>query len=268
MTTIDDPSDDRLDDYRDLRAPNGKRQREASRAVLIAEGILAVRRLFTSSHQVRSVLVTPERRSALGEVPPGIPVMIAERDTIAAVCGFDVHRGVLAAADRKAESLVDDVLAANRVVLCEGVNDNENLGSIFRTAAALGIGGLLLDDRCADPLYRRTIRVSLGWSLCLPWARIGSLPDQLQGLTRFGHRTVALTPHPDALKVDEAAASGVLDGQLALMIGAEGPGLSAGSLSAANYRVRIPMSGGVDSLNVATSLGVVGAFAAARAGWE
>jgi tRNA G18 (ribose-2'-O)-methylase SpoU len=163
---------------------------------------------------------------------------------------------------------LDQVLTATRLAVVEGVGDHENLGALFRTAAALGVGGVLLDDQCADPLYRRSVRVSLGWSLHVPWCRVGPLPHVLGQLGDAGFTTVALTPSTGAVDVDAAAGAGVLDGKVALLLGAEGPGLSDETLAVATHRVRVPMAGDVDSLNVATAFGVVAAFAAARAGWE
>ena len=264
--TLTDPSDPRFDDFRDLRAA-GRAERTTAPHTVVVEGALAVGRLFTSRYPVRAVLTTPQRAGAVDGVPPGAEVLVADRDLLAEVCGFDVHRGVLASADRVPELPLEQVLAAPRLAVVEGVGDHENLGSLFRNAAALGVGGVLLDDRCADPLYRRSVRVSLGWSLHVPWCRVGPLPHALRDLAGAGFTTVALTPSPGATNVDDAAASGVLDGRVALVLGAEGPGLTAETLGAAAHRVRVPMAGDVDSLNVATAFGVVAAFAASRAGW-
>jgi tRNA G18 (ribose-2'-O)-methylase SpoU len=183
---------------------------------------------------------------------------------LARVCGYDVHRGVLAAADRPAPRTADEVIAGvGTVLVAEAVNDNENIGSLFRNAAALGVGAVLLDPACADPLYRRSIRVSSGWSMRLPHARVPDTAAALGALARAGVRTVALTPQPDALAVHDAAGSGVLAEPLALVVGAEGPGLSPATLASCDATVRVPMAPGVDSLNVATSFAVVAAFAAA-----
>ena len=265
--TLTDPTDSRFDDFRDLRGAGARSERATVPHTVVVEGALAVGRLFTSRYPVRRVLTTPNRTGAVDGIPEGAEVLVAERELLADVCGFDVHRGVLAAADRLPEPTFDEVLAAPRVAVVEGVGDHENLGSLFRTAAALGVGGILLDDRCADPLYRRSVRVSLGWSLHVPWCRVGPLPHALELLTDAGFTTVALTPGAGATDVDAAAAAGVLDGKVALVLGAEGPGLSNNALAAAAHRVRVPMADDVDSLNVATAFGVVAAFAASRAGW-
>ena len=266
--TLIDPDDPRFDDFRDLRGAGARPERTTAPHTVVVEGALAVGRLFTSRYPVRALLTTPQRAGSVEGVPDGAQVLVADRTLLARVCGFDVHRGVLASADRLPEPPLDQVLAAPRLAVVEGVGDHENLGALFRTAAALGVGGVLLDGRCADPLYRRSVRVSLGWSLHVPWCRVGPLPQALDQLAAAGFTTVALTPADGAADVDAAAGSGVLDGRVALVLGAEGPGLSDEVLAAARHRVRVPMAGDVDSLNVATAFGVVAAFAAARAGWE
>jgi len=204
-----------------------------------------------------------ERRAA------DVPLFVADRDVLAEVVGFDLHRGVLASAERRPPPPADEVLGScSRVVVTEGLNDHENLGALFRNAAALDIDAVLLDDRTADPLYRRCIRVSSGWAAVLPHARLGALPGGYDRLRSHGFRVVALTPSPDALAADRAAAAGWLDDRVAFVVGAEGPGLAPASIAGADAAVRIPMSPGVDSLNVATSLAVVAAFAAARRQWR
>jgi len=264
---LTDPDDPRFDDFRDLRRAPGQ-PRATPGGTVVVEGALAVGRLCTSRYPVRSVLTTPARVGAVPGVPDGAEVLVAPREVLAQVCGFDVHRGVLASADRLPTPTVEQVAAAHRLVVVEGVGDPENLGALFRTAAALGVGGVLLDGRTGDPLSRRAVRVSLGWSLHVPWCRVGPLPQALADLSAAGVRTVALTPADDAVDVDVAAGAGLLDGRVALVLGAEGDGLARASLAAADHRVRIPMAGDVDSLNVATAFGVVAAFAAARAGWD
>jgi tRNA G18 (ribose-2'-O)-methylase SpoU len=269
---IDDPDDPRLDDYRHLTDAAARRSIEsggAAHGIFVVEGPLALDQLRASGHRVRSVLVTPTRADSMGDRLEGLgPVLVAERAVLAAACGYDVHRGVLAAAERPApRSAAEVVQGAARVLVLEGVNDNENVGALFRNAAALGIQAVLLDSACTDPLYRRSIRVSSGWTLRIPYARGDSTGALLTQLGSAGFRTVALTPASDALDVDRAAADGLLDAPVALVVGAEGPGLSPASLGAADHAVRVPMAPGVDSLNVATSVAVVGAFAAARRGW-
>lgn len=273
MRLIDDPADAALDDYRDLRPRDGRPGPRTGTGAVVVEGVVALRRVLHAGVPLRSVLVTPSRAATLAPLlaalGDGVEVLVAERTTLAATCGFDVHRGVLAAADRPAARDPEALLAsARRVVVAERLNDQENLGALFRNAAGLGVDGVLLDQRSADPLSRRAVRVSLGWSLVLPHARLGPLPDGLEVLHRAGMRTVALTPAPDAVPVDVAADRGLLDDPVGLVVGAEGPGLSPETLTACTHRTRVPMHGSADSLNVATALAVVASFAAARRGWR
>lgn len=273
----DDP---RLADYRHLTDAAARRAIEGpdGAGIFIAEGVLALRQLLRSDHRVRSILSTPARATAVhrelraalaeGRSATEAPHLVAPRPVLEQITGYDVHRGVLASADRGAPRDADELLgAARRVVVAEGISDHENLGSLFRNAAALGLDAVVLDDRSADPLYRRSIRVSSGWAMRLPFARAGSGRALVERLERHGLRTVALTPASGALAVNRAAADGVLDDPVALVVGAEGPGLSEEVLEACSARVAVPMAGEVDSLNVATSLAVVASFAAARRGW-
>jgi len=271
--TITDPADERLADYRDLRAVEGGRRRESATGHFVIEGELALQRALRGPRPLRSVLLTPGRAASLTDLraalPAGVAVYVAEREVLAQLTGYDVHRGVLASAERGPLPHPADLLAGcRRVAVVEAVNDLENLGAVFRVAAALGLDAVLLDDRCADPLYRRCVRVSLGWSTVVPHARLGPLPAGLGTLRDAGMRALALTPGPDAVAVDAAAASGLLDDPVALLVGAEGPGLEPATIAAADHAVAVPMAPGVDSLNVATALAVVASFAAARRGWE
>lgn len=275
MERIDDPLDARLADYRHL---NDAEVRAAAELDLdgsgcaIVEGAVALDVVVRAGVPLRSVLLTPNRFDALadvvGSLPADVPVYVADRRILAEVVGFDLHRGVLASARRRPAPPPTEVLAASRrVVVTEALNDHENLGSLFRNAAALGMDAVALDDRTADPLYRRSIRVSSGWAAVLPHVRIGPLEHGYPLLRAAGLRVVALTPSADALDVDRAAAAGLLDDRVALVVGAEGPGLSGPAIEGADAAVRIPMAPGVDSLNVATSLAVVAAFAASRRNW-
>ncbi|MFI5043624.1 MAG: TrmH family RNA methyltransferase [Acidimicrobiales bacterium] len=271
---VTDPDDPRIADFADLTDATARRAVEGSggHGLFIVEGVITVGQLLASDYPVRSVLLTPARAESLGDlvaaVPDDVPVLVAERSVLRAVTGFNVHRGVLASADRMALPTAEQLLSAHdRVVVVSRVNDHENLGALFRTSAALGIGAVLVDDQCADPLYRRAVRVSLGHVLHLPHARVGAVLGAFDAIRSTGHRIVALTPRSGSVKVDAAAAQGILDDPVAFVIGPEGPGLDEAVIDAADHAVAIPMAPGVDSLNVATSLGVVAAFAAARRGW-
>jgi tRNA G18 (ribose-2'-O)-methylase SpoU len=270
---VTDPDDPRLDDYRHLTDAAARRAIEGSdgHGLFIVEGAVALEQLLASDHGIRSVVLSPARAEALADRLLGRVdvVLVAERDVLHSVTGFDVHRGVLAAGRRPPPADVRDLLGASRrVVLLEGLGDNENVGAVFRNVAALGIDAVVMDQACADPLYRRSIRVSSGWSLRVPSARVSDTATALRLASELGMRTVALTPVPGALAVDDAAAAGDLDDPVMFLLGAEGPGLRPDSIATAQVAVRVPMAGEVDSLNVATSLAVVASFAAARRGWD
>lgn len=280
-----DPSDSHLDDprladYRHLTDAAARRGIEGAEGegIFVVEGTLALRQLLRSRHPVRSLVTTPTKAAAaaaelrdagLDPHDPGFEHFVVERSALAEVAGFDVHRGVLAAADRIPLPDPAELLgSARRVVVAEALNDHENIGALFRNAAALGIDAVILDERTADPLYRRSIRVSAGWTMRLPYARADSAGQILDALARHGFTSIALTPGEGALDVATAAARGLLDDPVALLVGAEGPGLDPGTIDACDASVRVPMAGEVDSLNVATSLAVVASFAAARRGWR
>ena len=253
VVRVFDPADSRLDGYRALRA-------RESRDVLWAEGPTVVERLLAAPLHVRSVLVTPaacarlEQRCAAAleaAQAAGAPVLVADQQVVNEVVGFDLHRGAIAVADRPAFVPLDEVIAAaQRIVVLEGVNDPENLGAIARSARALGADALVLDLTCADPWYRRSVRVSMGELLHLPVAR-ATLDEVIGQLGSAGIDCWALTPDPaaDDIRVLDVPA------RLALLAGAEGPGLSPRALAACR-NVRIPIRAGVDSLNVGHAVAV------------
>jgi tRNA G18 (ribose-2'-O)-methylase SpoU len=272
---------DPLDDYRALNDPERRRQVERRGGYFVVEGLLALEALLASRYPVRSVLATERRadrvRTLVGD---RAPVLVRSLDEVAGVAGFDVHRGVLAAADRLPPAGVAEAAGASElVVVTEGLGDHENLGALFRNAAALGAGAVLLDPTTADPLYRRSVRVSLGHVLRVPWARLPPLPGGLAELAALGFETAALTPAPAAVTIDDyaadvaarrrataaadrpdaAAQGGRAEGaapRVALVVGAEGPGLTPATLAAADRRVRIALAPEVDSLNVATAAAI------------
>lgn len=264
---VSDPDDPRLDDYRGLRDARARRRLEAPDPItgapgfFVAEGPTVILRLLASGRRVRSVLVDPPRLARLEPAleRAGVAVYVADRGVLAEVCGFDVHRGALASADRwplpRPDALLD---GARRVVVLEGINDHENLGGLFRNAAALGLDAVLLCPRCADPLYRRSVRVSMGHVLSVPFARLDPWPEALARLSRSGLAVAALTPDPAA----ESLARAAIPDRLALLLGAEGPGLSGAAFAAADVRWRIPMTPGADSLNVVSAAAI--AFFATR----
>jgi tRNA G18 (ribose-2'-O)-methylase SpoU len=256
---IDDPADPRVADYMGLRDAELRRP---DRGWFIAEGRFVIEQLVRSPYPVRSLLVTPSRfevlrGSGLLEAA-GAPVYLAEPAVLNAVAGFDLHRGALASADRLPAADPAAVSAAafagaGTMAILEGVNDHENLGALFRNAAAFGVGAFLLDPTCCDPLYRRSVRVSMGHVLHVPFARVSPWPGALQALRRDGWRLLALTPDSGATPLEAVRHDGR---PVALLLGTEGSGLTAGALAVADEAVRIPMAPGVDSLNVATAAAV------------
>ena len=252
---VEDIGDPRLSDYSaiDPRIPRRDVERAAVRGgYAICEGPLLVRRAVTGRLRVRSVLVTPSRFRKLADVLADIdaPVFVAEKDVLEEVVGYAFHRGAVASLARPAQPPLAEILTgAQRLAVCEGITDHENLGSIFRNAAAFGIDALLLDPTTCDPLYRRSIRVSMGHALHVPFARLEPWPDALDELRAHGFRCAALMLGPGSVPLDE------LDGTppIAWMLGSEGPGLSAAALARADVHVRIPMAPSVDSLNVAAT---------------
>jgi len=255
---ITDPADPRLDDFRDLSRADRRPDRPGGRGLVIAEGTVVVRRLVESAYPIRSLLGIRRRYDELsGDLAAtAAPFYVAVADVMAEVVGFHLNRGVLATADRVQFPPAADLLAVARsVAVLEGVGDHENLGAVFRNAAALGVDAVLLAPGCADPLYRRSVRVSMGTVLGVPFTALPWLDEGISLLRDNGFRIVALTPAGE-VTLREAAPGG----KVAIMVGSEGPGLTPAALRSADLRVRIPMTGGVDSLNVATAAAV--AFAA------
>jgi tRNA G18 (ribose-2'-O)-methylase SpoU len=255
LIPIDDPDDPRLADYRQVR----ERDLVGRQGGFIAEGVVVLEKLIRGGrHPLRSVLVAEKRvsvlRPLLAGLADGVEVYAAGQAVMDAVVGFPIHRGVLAAGTR-AEPGLDAVLAAlpprALVVGLVGIANHDNMGGLFRNAAAFGADAVLLDDDCCDPLYRKAIRVSVGAALTMPFARAGSASDLVARLAAEGFEVAALSPG-GTLELSEVAAAP----RMAVLFGAEGPGLPS-SLLARVRTVRIEMAGGFDSLNVATSSGIV-----------
>jgi tRNA G18 (ribose-2'-O)-methylase SpoU len=246
---VADPADQRLADFRDLMDADGP----ARRSIVIAEGTSVVERLARSRYRVRAVAGVPAKLAALAPVLAGLdcPVYQLDKWTLSDLVGFRVTRGVLASADRPQPAAAERLLAAGgRFVVLEAINDFENLGAIFRNCAAFGVDGVLLDPRCADPLYRRSVRVSMGHVFGVDFAVLpGRWPDSLSMVRAAGVPLLALTPRPAGQPLRSYRPAD----RWALMLGAEGPGLTEQALAAADCWLRIPMADGVDSLNVATA---------------
>ncbi|HVQ85108.1 MAG TPA: RNA methyltransferase [Mycobacterium sp.] len=252
---VGDPDDPRLDDFRDLNSVDRRPDLPTGKGLVIAEGVLVVQRMLASRFTPHALLGTDRRLAELKDDLPGVaaPFYRASADVMAQVVGFHLNRGVLAAARRVPEPGVAQVVdGARTVAVLEGVNDHENLGSIFRNAAGLGVDAVVFGSGCADPLYRRAVRVSMGHALLVPYARATSWPADLMLLRENGFRLLAMTPSSEASTLAEAMAA-ARDERVAVLVGAEGPGLKSATLRLSDVRVRIPMSRGTDSLNVATA---------------
>ena len=231
--------------------------------LFMAEGELVVRTLIESEHSVVSVLCTPRRletmRADLDRLPRETPVLVAERRVVERIVGFDLHRGVLAVGQRRDPPTATDLLGRARLlVLCEDLANHDNVGAVFRNVACLAGAkervGVVLSPACCDPLYRKSLRVSMGHALRVPFARLEPWDPVLGAVREAGFETIALTPDPAAEDIRQFKHTP--NTRLALVLGAEGPGLADATLAAASRRVRIPMAPGADSLNVATSLAV------------
>jgi tRNA G18 (ribose-2'-O)-methylase SpoU len=257
VTTADDP---RLSDYTRLRDVNLRKSLEVEHGLFIAEGEKVIRRAVLTGHPVRSLLMARRWVEPLADILDRVdgPVFVADDDVVADITGFPVHRGALAAMVRLPLPPVADVIAdARRVLVLEDLVDHGNVGAIFRCAAALGVDAVVLSPRCADPLYRRSVKVSMGAVFAIPYARMTDWYAGLADLRKAGFRLLALTPARDAAPIGSVAAGE----RAALMLGSEGDGLSSRWLGEADQRVCIPMSAsatelGVDSLNVVAAAAI------------
>ncbi|MQS38634.1 TrmH family RNA methyltransferase [Streptomyces katsurahamanus] len=257
LIVVEDPDDPRLRDYTGLTDVELRRRREPAEGLFIAEGEKVIRRAKDAGYEMRSMLLSAKWVDALRDVIDELPapVYAVSPELAERVTGYHVHRGALASMQRKPLPAAEELLTrARRVVIMESVNDHTNIGAIFRSAAALGMDAVLLSPDCADPLYRRSVKVSMGAVFSVPYARIDTWPGGLEAVREAGFRLLALTPDEQAVPIDDAAPHR-LD-RVALMLGAEGSGLTARALRAADAWVRIPMAHGVDSLNVGAAAAV------------
>lgn len=251
ITSLDDP---RIADYRQLSNAAAL----ARAGLFVAEGRLVVRRLIAGGRFVtRSILVTDGALDALRDVleRAEAPVLVADQRTMNEIAGFNIHRGCLALAERPAPAELEDLRldTARLLVVLEGVNNPDNVGGIFRSAAAFGADAVILGPSCSDPLYRKSVRTSMAATLAVPFAAAGAWPQAIGILRSRGFRVVALTPASDATSIADLPRD--LD-RVAILVGAEGEGLSAGAMAAADYAVRIPMTGTADSLNVTVAASI------------
>jgi tRNA G18 (ribose-2'-O)-methylase SpoU len=255
LTDADDP---RLADYTRLRDVELRKSLEAERGLFVAEGEKVIRRAIAAGYPIRSVLTTPRWVASLSDVLGEATVYVVSDETMEGVAGFQVHRGALASMERLPLPSTGTVLdPAARVVVLEDIVDHANVGAIFRCAAALGVDGIVLSPRCADPLYRRAVKVSMGAVFSIPYARMDNWYTGLDELRGAGFQTLALTPDQSATALDRVK----MGGRVALLLGAEGDGLSSRWLHEADEPVCIPMSpsamaSGVDSLNVVAAAAI------------
>jgi tRNA G18 (ribose-2'-O)-methylase SpoU len=266
--TIHDPADPRVREYVGLTDLALRTRSEPELGVYLAESDKVIRRALAAGHQPISYLMAPRWLDDLSDLVASaeaakIPVYVGAPEVLEALTGFHLHRGAIAAMHRPPLPSLATVLAgARRVAVLEDIVDHTNVGAVFRSAAGLGVDAVLVTPRCADPLYRRSVRVSMGTVFQVPWTRIETWPAGLEALQESGFVVAALTLGPDAVSLDQLAADP--PERLALVLGTEGDGLSAPVQAAADLQVRIPMAGGVDSLNVAAASAV--AFYALRVG--
>lgn len=261
-TLITSATDPRLDPFRSLK---GRTDRHDN--TFVGESEIVLERLFASDIVVRAVLITPARAERLAELlatsidkrpSQHVDVFVAEQKLIDEVVGYPLHRGVISLAERPPLPSVASLLAkAKTVVVLEGVMDPDNVGSVFRHCAGFGVDAVILRGHTGDPLYRKTIRTSMGWALNIPFARSSPEEGSLNAeLAAAGFLSLALTPARDAEVLSEVLASTHDDTRLAFWLGAEGPGLLDETLATSAHRVRIPLADGVDSLNIATAAAI------------
>lgn len=256
LVRLDDPADDRLRDFVALRDVQLRSSLESKRGLFIAEGEKVVRRALEAGHRPRSFLMAERWLDGLADLMDAhdVPCFVLEERAIESLTGFHVHRGALAAFERPELPTVGAVLAgARRVVVLEDLVDHTNVGAVFRSVAAFGFDAVLLSPRCADPLYRRSVKVAMGSVFWLPYARIDDWFTAPETLRRAGFTTLAMTLADDAVALDALETDGE---RLAVMLGSEGHGLSDHWQDCADVRVTIPMAAQIDSLNVAASAAV------------
>lgn len=258
IISLTSAADPRVSDYTSLTDVALRRSKEAANGLYLAESSRVLRRALAAGHQPRSFFLAekwlPDLADVLAEYPD-IPAFVGSPGVLEEITGFHLHRGAMAAMNRPpAVSVVDVLSQARRIAILENVVDHTNLGAIFRSAAALEVDGILVTPECGDPLYRRSIRVSMGTVFKIPWARLSSWPDEMDLVKSHGFTTAALALSDDATDLDAFAGSAVE--KLALILGTEGEGLAAETVTGSDVVLKIPMRGGVDSLNVAAASAV------------
>ncbi len=256
LVEVATPDDERLRDYVRLRDVQLRTSLEAEHGLFIAEGEKVIRRAIAAGHPPRSFLMAPRWVESMADVLDQVPdavCFVAPEGVVEEITGFHVHRGALASLQRAAvPSAAEVIRGTRRVVVLEDLVDHTNVGAIFRSAAALGWEAVLLSPRCADPLYRRSIKVSMGAVFALPYARMDRWSDGPGLLRDAGFEVMALTPGADAVDLDDVGGPE----RVAVLVGTEGAGLSSRWMAESHHRIRIPMSAGVDSLNVGAAAAI------------
>jgi tRNA G18 (ribose-2'-O)-methylase SpoU len=256
---VTDATDSRLADYVGLTDVRLRRSMETEHGLFIAEGKKVISKAIATGYPVRSLLVSRDKLATITDVAASCraPLYVLPPEVAEELTGYHVHRGALASMQRLPLPPVAGILAsARRIVVLEDIVDHANVGAVFRCVAALGFDAVLLAPRCADPLYRRSVKVSMGAVLAVPYTRLPDWRGGLADLRAAGFRLLALTPDPAAIPVGELADSTAPDDKIALLVGGEGDGLSGRWLAAADQAVRIPMSRDIDSLNVAAAAAI------------
>ena len=276
LTGADLSADPRLEDYTRLKDVRLRSKIEPERGLYMAESANVIERALRAGHTPRSFLMSSRWLESLTSLIEGatgaadgaeLPVFVADEDVLEQMTGFHLHRGALAAMQRPVLPTLDELLAtarggepARRVVVLENLVDHTNVGAAFRSAAALGVDAVLVTPQCADPLYRRSVRVSMGTVFQVPWTRLESWPGDIAALQRAGFTVASLALSDDSVSLDDFASLPVFQGpnaRLAMVMGTEGDGLGRRTIAASDYTVKIPMDHGVDSLNVAAASAVV-----------
>jgi len=256
LVAVDRADDERLADYRDLRDVELRKHVEAEHGLFLAEGEKVVRRAVEAGYLPRSFLMAERWLDGLADVldASDAPCFVVSERLAEEVTGFHVHRGALAAMDRlPLRPPLELARTARTLAVLEDLVDHTNVGAVFRSGAAMGFDAVVLAPRCADPLYRRSVKVAMGAVFSLPWTRLPDWYAAMPTLSARGFTTVALTPADDAVTIEQAV-RGV--DRLALVVGTEGGGLSPRWLASAEVRAVIPMAGGIDSLNLAAATAV------------
>ncbi len=256
IVRITSATDPLVNDYVNLTDVALRRVSEPKSGLFVAEGDTVIRRALAAGYQPRSLLMSERWLESLGDVIADFPemdVVVAAPDVLEEITGFNVHRGALASMHRPTLPSLRDLLSTARtVVVLEDIVDHTNVGAVFRSAAALSVDAIVISPRCADPLYRRSVKVSMGTVFAVPWTRAVEWPRALDEIRSLGHTTMALTPS-GAMNIRDLDP---VPSKWALLLGTEGTGLTDAALDACDLRVRIPMAGGVDSLNVAAAAAV------------